>query len=159
MKEAAAAQRTGLIDRRAGAAEKADLRREILAGPITHLAEVGRRASRDVHELAQDFQRKPSKGTYVGFLTAARTMQAKAEEHKAVLLKYGGFGAGAGAVRRAAGPVRGGGAARQQWANRAQGRHATAGGAGGRAGVGGADDGCAEPAAVRGECAAAGVVG
>jgi hypothetical protein len=86
MKVAAAAQRTGLIDRRAGAAEKADLRREILAGP----AQVGRRASRDVHELAQDVQRKPSKGSYVEFLTAARTMQAKAEEHKAVLLKYGG---------------------------------------------------------------------
>lgn len=90
MQVAAAAQRTGLIDRRAGSAEKANLRREILAGPITHLAQVGRRASRDVHELAQDFQRKPSKASYVEFLTAARTMQAKAEQHKAVLLKYGG---------------------------------------------------------------------
>jgi hypothetical protein len=89
MKVAAAAQRTGLIDRRAGAAEKANLRREILAGPVTHLAQVGRRAARDVHEVGQDFQRKPSKGTYVAFLTASRTMQGKAEQHKAVLLKYG----------------------------------------------------------------------
>ena len=89
MKVVAAAQRTGLIDRRAGAVEKASLRREILAGPVTHLAQVGRRASRDVHELGQAFQRKPSKGTYVAFLTASRTMQAEAEQHKAVLLKYG----------------------------------------------------------------------
>jgi hypothetical protein len=89
MKVVAAAQRTGLIDRRAGAAEKATLRREILAGPVAHMAQVGRRASRDVHEVGQDFQRKPSKGTYVEFLTASRTMQAKAEQHKAVLLKYG----------------------------------------------------------------------
>ena len=64
-------------------------RQEILAGPVTHLAQVGRRASRDVHELGQAFQRKPSKGTYVEFLTASRTMQAEAEQHKAVLLKYG----------------------------------------------------------------------
>jgi hypothetical protein len=89
MKVVAAAQRTGLIDRRAGAVEKASLRREILAGPVTHLAQVGRRASRDVHGLGQAFQRKPSKGTYVEFLTASRTMQAEAEQHKAVLLKYG----------------------------------------------------------------------
>jgi hypothetical protein len=89
MKVVAAAQRTGLIDRRAGAVEKASLRREVLAGPVTHLAQVGRRASRDVHELGQAFQRKPSKGTYVEFLTASRTMQAEAEQHKAVLLKYG----------------------------------------------------------------------
>ena len=89
MQVAAAAQRTGIIDRRAGAAEKESLRREILAGPVTHLAQVGRRASRDVHELGQAFQRKPSKGSYVEFLTASRTMQAEAEQHKAVLLKYG----------------------------------------------------------------------
>ena len=89
MKVVAAAQRTGLIDRRAGAVEKASLRREVLAGPVTHLAQVGRRASRDVHELGQAFQRKPSKGTYVEFLTASRTMQAEAETHKAVLLKHG----------------------------------------------------------------------
>ena len=65
------------------------MRREILAGPVTHLAQVGRRASRDVHELGQAFQRKPSKGTYVELLTASRTVQAEAEQHEAVLLKYG----------------------------------------------------------------------
>ena len=38
MQVVATAQRTGLIDRRAGATEKKSLRREILAGPVTHLA-------------------------------------------------------------------------------------------------------------------------
>ena len=85
----AAAQRAGLIDRRAGSAEKARLRREILAGPVTHLAEVGRRAARDTHEMGQTFRYKPGSQTYVAFLTAARTMQQAAEAHRAVLLKYG----------------------------------------------------------------------
>ena len=49
-------------------------------------------------------------------------------------------------ARRAAGPVRRGRDARQQRADRAHGRHAAAGGAGSRAGVGGADDGRVEPA-------------
>ena len=89
MKVVAAAQRAGLVDRRAGSAEKARLRREILAGPITHLAEVGRRAARDAHELGQMFRYKPGAQTYVAFLTAARTMQTEAETHKAVLLKHG----------------------------------------------------------------------
>jgi hypothetical protein len=89
MKVVAAAQRAGLIDRRAGSAEKARLRREILAGPVTHLAEVGRRAARDAHELGQLFRYKPGAQTYVAFLTAVRTMQAEADTHKAVLLKHG----------------------------------------------------------------------
>ena len=159
MKVVAAAQRTGLIDRRAGAAEKASLRREILAGPVTHLAQVGRRASRDVHELGQAFQRKPSKGSYVEFLTASRTMQAEAEQHKAVLLKYGLSEAVLAQLGELLDRFDAAVLLTQQRADRAQGRHAAAGGAGGRAGGGGADDGRAEPAAVRGERAAAGVVG
>jgi hypothetical protein len=89
MKVVAAAQRAGLIDRRAGAAEKRRLRREILAGPVTHLAEVGRRAARDAHELGQMFRYKPGTQSYVAFLTATRAMQAGAEAYKAVLLKHG----------------------------------------------------------------------
>jgi hypothetical protein len=89
MKVVAAAQRAGLINRRAASAEKARLRREILAGPIAHLAEVGRRAARDAHELGQLFRYKPGTQTYVAFLTAARTMQTEAENHKAMLLKHG----------------------------------------------------------------------
>jgi hypothetical protein len=89
MKAVAAAQRAGLIDRRSGTAEKRRLRREILQGPVTHLAEVGRRAARDAHELGQLFRYKPGTQTYVAFLTATRTMQAGADAHKAVLLKHG----------------------------------------------------------------------
>jgi len=89
MKVVAAAQRAGLIDRRAGSAEKARLRREILAGPVAHLAEVGRRAARVEHELGRTFRYKPGSQTYVAFLTAARSMQSEAESHKEVLLKYG----------------------------------------------------------------------
>lgn len=89
MRVVAAAQRAGLIDRRAGSAEKARLRREILAGPVAHLAEVGRRARRDDHELGRRFRYQPGADTYVAFLTAARSMQAEAQTHKEVLLKYG----------------------------------------------------------------------
>src|SRR4051794_39496202 len=82
MKLVAATQRTGLIDRRAGAAEKATLRREILAGPVTHLAQVGRRASRDVPELGQAVQRKPAKGADGGVLTPSRAVQAGGGQRK-----------------------------------------------------------------------------
>ena len=40
MRDVAAVQRAGLVDKGAAAAEKARLRREILAGPVAHLAEV-----------------------------------------------------------------------------------------------------------------------
>jgi hypothetical protein len=89
MKVVAAAQRAGLVDSGAGAAEKARLRREILAGPVAHLAEVGRRASRSDHELGRAFRYKPGVQTYVAFLTAARSMQAAAEANKELLLKQG----------------------------------------------------------------------
>jgi hypothetical protein len=53
MKVVAAAQRAGLIDRRSCSAEKPRRRREILAGPVTDLAEVSRRAPPDAPELGQ----------------------------------------------------------------------------------------------------------
>lgn len=89
MKLVAAAQREGLVDKRAGSAERARLRREILAGPVTHLAEVGRRASRSGHELGLAFRYKPGAQTYVAFRTAVGTMQSAAEAGKEELLKYG----------------------------------------------------------------------
>jgi hypothetical protein len=89
MTSVAAAQRAGLVDSAAGAAEKAKLRREILAGPVAHLAEVGRRASRDDHELGRTFRYKPGAQTYVAFLTAARSMQSAAVTSKEALLKNG----------------------------------------------------------------------
>ena len=82
-------QRAGLIDVHAGALEKRRLRREMLAGPIAHLAEVGQLASREQHELRTAFRFKPGVNTYVAFRTAARSMQVEAQTHKEVLAKHG----------------------------------------------------------------------
>ena len=82
-------QRAGLIEVHAAALEKARLRAEITSGPIAHMAEVGKLASREVHELASTFRFKPSGDTYVGVRTAAGNMKAEAEAHKDVLLRHG----------------------------------------------------------------------
>jgi hypothetical protein len=89
MQVVAGAQRAGLIDAAAGAAEQQRLRRAILSGAVTHLAEVGRRASREEHELGRAFRYKPGTQTFLAFHTSARAMQSEAEAHKGVLLKYG----------------------------------------------------------------------
>lgn len=89
MRDVAAEQRAGLVDKGAGAAEKRRLRREILAGPVAHLAEVGKRASRNGFELGRAYRYKPGAQTYTAFLTAARSMQAKATTDAKVLLKFG----------------------------------------------------------------------
>jgi hypothetical protein len=85
----AAAQRAGLLDKAAGSAEKARLRRQILAGPVAHMAEVGKRAQRSKHELGVTFRYKPGAQTYVAFQNTARSMQAAAEADKPVLMKFG----------------------------------------------------------------------
>ena len=85
----AAAQRDGLIDTRAASGRKADLRRAMLAGPIGHLAEVGQLAAKEDHELGKTFRFKPGADTYLAFRTAARGMLAAAQEHQAVLARYG----------------------------------------------------------------------
>jgi hypothetical protein len=87
---AAAAQRAGLIDVRSGAEEKRRLRREMLAGPIAHLADIGQLASRERHELPNGFRFKPSADTHAAFRSAARAMQEAALSQKELLLKYGG---------------------------------------------------------------------
>jgi hypothetical protein len=89
MEVVAAAQRTGLIAVHTSALEKRRIRREQLAGPIAHLSEIGALAAKDHPELVALFRYKPSKDTLAAHLTAARTMQAKALEHKEVLSKYG----------------------------------------------------------------------
>jgi hypothetical protein len=89
MEQVSAAQRAGLVDSRAAAAQKAKLRQAILAGPIAHLAEVGRLAARENHELGTIFRFRPGSKTFVAFRTVGRTMQTEAEAHKAVLLRYG----------------------------------------------------------------------
>jgi hypothetical protein len=89
MEQVAAMQRAGLIDVHTGGVEKSRLRREMLAGPIAHLSEVGRLAKRDHPDLVNKFRYKPSGASYVAHRTAARSMQAEAEAHKEVLAKYG----------------------------------------------------------------------
>ena len=87
--QAATGQREADVGRRAASAQKRELRRSILAGPVAHLASVGRLAGKEDAELAKAFQVKPGIGTYAKFLTTARSMQTAAETHKEVLAKYG----------------------------------------------------------------------
>ena len=87
--ETAAAQRNGLIQVRAASARKEELRRAMLAVPIAHLAEVGRAAAREEHELGKTFRFRPGASTFLAFRTAARGMASAAQEHREVLVKYG----------------------------------------------------------------------
>jgi hypothetical protein len=87
--DTATAQRNGLIHVRAASARKAELRRQMRDVPIAHLAEVGRAAAREEHELGKTFTFKPGASTFLAFRTAARGMASAAETHREVLLKYG----------------------------------------------------------------------
>lgn len=86
--ETAAAQRNGLIQVRAASDRKQELRRA-MGVPITHLAEVGRAAARQEHELGKTFRFRPSASTYLAFRTAARSMATEAQDHREVLVKHG----------------------------------------------------------------------
>ena len=85
----ATAQRDGLVDVHAASARKEELRRAILSGPVAHLAEVGRLAAREQHELGKTFSFKPGATTFLAFRTAAGSMAAAAQTHKDVLVKHG----------------------------------------------------------------------
>ncbi len=87
-KQAAAAQRDGIIQVRAASSRKEELRQAMLVA-IAHLAEVGRAAARDEHELGKTFQFRPGASTYFAFGTAARGMVTAAGEHQETLVKYG----------------------------------------------------------------------
>ena len=87
--EAAIAQRDGIIRFRAATARKRELRRWMCAIAIRHLAEVGRAAAGEEHELGKTFTFKPGAATYLAFRTAAGSMAAAAQEHREVLAKYG----------------------------------------------------------------------
>lgn len=87
-KETAAAQRDGVIQVRAASSRKEDLRKAMLV-PIAHLAEVGRAAAREKHELGKAFRFRPEASTHFAFRTAARGMATAAEGHRDVLVKYG----------------------------------------------------------------------
>ncbi len=83
------AQRNGLIDSRASRSRKQELRREMLAVPIAHLAQIGALAAREVHELGKTFRFRPSAASLVAFQSAARAMLEEAQTHKEVLVKHG----------------------------------------------------------------------
>ena len=89
MEQVAALQRAGLISVHTGAGEKRRLRREMLAGPIAHLSEVGRLAGRDHPDLVNQLRYRPSGNSLLAHRTAARSLQAEAEANKEVLVKYG----------------------------------------------------------------------
>lgn len=82
-------QRTGLVQSRAASVRKEELRSAMLKGPIAHLAQVGRMAGRELHQLRSLFAFKPTAETMLAFQTAARGMYAAAQEHLEVLVKYG----------------------------------------------------------------------
>jgi hypothetical protein len=86
--EAASAQRDGIIQVRAARSRKEQLRQAMLL-PIAHLAEVGRAAAREEHEMGKTFRFRPEASTYFAFRTAARGMATAAQEHREVLMKYG----------------------------------------------------------------------
>jgi hypothetical protein len=86
---AAAAQRDGLVAVGAASARKQELRMEMLAVCIAHLAAVGRSAARDNHELGTAFRVKPGSKTFQALRTAARGMQLEAETNREVLVKHG----------------------------------------------------------------------
>jgi hypothetical protein len=87
--ETATAQRDGLVHVHAASARKEELRRQMRDVPIAHLAEVGRAAAREEHELGKTFTFKPGASTFLAFRTAARSMASAAQTHREVLAKYG----------------------------------------------------------------------
>jgi hypothetical protein len=89
MADAIAGQRAGRIKRHGGSVEKRRLRREMLAGPIAYLVELGELAGRDHPEVVTDFRYAPTGQTYLAHRTAARGLQAAAVSHKDVLSQYG----------------------------------------------------------------------
>ena len=87
--ETATVQREGLVHVHAAAARKVELRRQMREVPIAHLAEVGRAAAKEEHELGKTFTFRPGASTSFAFRTAARSMAAAAQEHRELLAKYG----------------------------------------------------------------------
>ena len=99
MEQADGEQRAGLIDVHAAAMEKRRLRREMLIGPIAHMAEVGRRASREKHELKTTFRFKPGRDTYVALQTAGPRNAGRGSDAQGDAREVWSVGAGVDAVR------------------------------------------------------------
>lgn len=88
-KEAAAAQRGGLLGVGANADRKLELRRTMREAHLAHIAQVARAAGRDAPEVAQKFRFRPGTTTYVAFQTTARAFLAEAETHRELLVRHG----------------------------------------------------------------------
>lgn len=89
MGEVITVQRNGMIDSRAARFRKRELRTEMLAVPIAHLARIGALAAREVHELSRTFRFRPAAHSQVAFHSAGRAMLEAAQAHRAVLAKHG----------------------------------------------------------------------
>ena len=82
-------QRAGRIDSRAASLRKQELRREMLAGPIAHLARIGSLAARETHEL-RSLVRVQADGRHAAGLPGGGAGHVTAaQEHKEVLVKHG----------------------------------------------------------------------
>lgn len=82
-------QRNGRVDSRSARERKRELRREMLAGPIAHLARIAALAVKEVPDLRVTFVFKPEAGTLLAFQAAARDMFNAAQAHLEVLVKHG----------------------------------------------------------------------
>jgi hypothetical protein len=89
MGEVITVQRNGLIDSRASRFRKLELRSEIQAVPIAHLARIGALAAREIHELSRTFRFRPTAKSQVAFHSAGRAMLEAAQTHKEVLVNHG----------------------------------------------------------------------
>ncbi len=82
-------QREGILEARVATARKRDLRRTMKETHLVHLASVAEAASREEPELGQKFVLPRRVNTYLAFRTAARGMEAEAENRKELLVKHG----------------------------------------------------------------------
>jgi len=89
MRIVAMEQRSGLLDKAAGSAEKGRIRQEAKDGPMAALSEVAKRARKDHRDIAMQFRYKPGQQSYIAFEGAARSMLAAAEANKETLVPYG----------------------------------------------------------------------
>jgi hypothetical protein len=82
-------QRDGILESRAATARKRDLRRTMKQAHLGHVASVAELASREEPELAQKFVLPRRANSYLAFRTAARGMEAEAENRKELLVRHG----------------------------------------------------------------------
>ena len=82
-------QRDGILLSRAATARKKELRRSMKQAQLGHLVSVAVAASREVPELDQKFLLPQTTFSYRAFRTAARGIEAEAQNRKELLVKHG----------------------------------------------------------------------